>query len=286
MPDTVPKVVLVTGASSGIGRAAAACFLARGWAVAATMRRPESVDLGESPRLFRARLDVTEPATIEAAVSAAVSRFGRLDAVVNNAGYGLAGPLEGASDEQVRRQVEVNLIGLIAVTRACLPHLRASRGVVVNVSSIGGRAASPLMSCYQATKFAVEGLSESLRFELRSHGVRVKVVEPGGIRTDFGGRSLAWAEHPEYADQVERYRAFLEKVGARLPGPEPVARVIERAAASRSGRLRYAGKPGPYLLLHRVLPDAAWRGLLGLMIQPMRKRRVEDGVRARSVSIR
>lgn len=262
------KTVLITGASTGIGEATAKLFLDRGWNVVATMRRPEAAGgWSESPACVVTRLDVTDEASIQSAFEQALERFGHLDVVVNNAGYGLAGPLEGLSPEQLKRQFDTNVLGLIAVSQRALGHMRPrSSGVIINISSIGGRMAFPLNSAYHATKFAVEGLSESLRLEVAPHGVRVKVVEPGGIKTDFISRSLEMAEHPAYKDQLAALRALTERLNERMPGPEGVATVIYRAATDGSPRLRYLAKPGPYLAMNRLLPDPIWRLMIGQML--------------------
>ncbi|MGF1662261.1 MAG: SDR family oxidoreductase [Kineosporiaceae bacterium] len=266
-------VALVTGASSGIGRAAVERFRRAGWRVAATMRRPESSDLTPSDDLRLVALDVTAEDSVAAALAATVEAFGRLDVVVNNAGYSLNGPVEAMTPQQLRRQFDTNVLGLAAVTRHALPHLRASQGTVVNISSIGGRLAFPFGAAYHGTKWAVEGLSDALRFELRPHGVRVRVVEPGAIRTDFYDRSMAWAEHPAYEPHLSAMRELSDRAGAGAPGPEPVAETIYRAATSRGGRLRWPVRPGPFLLLHRVLPDALWRRALSATLEREVRRR-------------
>ncbi len=256
------NTVLITGSSSGIGKATADYFHERGWNVAATMRTPPSQRPLDSSRFITPRLDVTLPKTIRSAVSETCEAFGGIDVLVNNAGYDLMGPLEAWTDDDFEHQVRVNLLGLASVTRECLPALRRSHGTIVNISSIGGRIGFPVNAAYHATKFAVEGLSESLRYELRAKGVRVRTVQPGGIRTDFISRGIKWAEHPAYNGEIEAMRRVTEKVGVRVPGPEPVARVIYRAATSRSGRLRWPAKPGPYLALRSMLPDAIWRRII------------------------
>ncbi len=258
--------VLITGTSTGIGRATASFFLERGWRVAATQRGSSADPLGMpgvDDRLFRPRLDVNDRESIDGAVAAVVERFGPIDVVVNNAGYGLAGPLEAFDEEQIRHQFETNVFGLMAVTRAVLPSMRRrGTGVVINVSSIGGRIGFPYNSVYHSSKFAVEGLSESMRYELADHGVRIKLIEPGGIRTDFLTRSIRWAMHPDYEPGLSRFRRFTESLSDALPGPESVASVIYRAATDGTSRLRYPAKPGPYLWLRRVLPDALWRSMI------------------------
>jgi len=256
--------VLITGASSGIGEATARHFLDAGWNVAACMRRPERHRFDASAsRLAVLPMDVTVEGSIASGVEAAESRFGGIDVLVNNAGYALLGPVEALTPEALRRQFETNLIGLVAVTRQVLPGMRGRRrGVVVNIASIGGRMAFPFAAAYHASKFAVEGLSESMRFDLRPHGIRVKVIEPGPIRTNFLGGSAEWVEHPAYSTEFARFRTMSERLNATLPTPERVAATVFRAATDGSDRLRYPAAAGPYPLLHRILPDALWRRLV------------------------
>src|SRR5262249_51783053 len=186
------KTILITGASSGIGKATAKYFQQKGWNVVATMRTPEKEqELTSLDRVLVVRLDVQDAASIGRAVKAGIERFRKIDVLLNNAGYGAFGPLEATPMEKIRRQFDVNLIGLLETTKALLPHFRANRdGVIINISSIGGRMTFPLGTLYRGTKFAVEGVSEALSFEMAAIGVRVKIVEPGAIKTDFGGRSF------------------------------------------------------------------------------------------------
>src|SRR5215469_12840168 len=161
------KTLFITGASTGIGRAAALFFRDKGWNVAATMRNPADHSGLASSTVRTIPLDVTKSVTIRPALDQALQAFGSIDVLVNNAGYGAFGPLEAASDEQIERQFATNVTGLMAVTREFLPHFRErSSGVVINISSVGGRATFPLSSLYHATKWAVEGFSEALNFEL------------------------------------------------------------------------------------------------------------------------
>ena len=278
-PDSVARVrtVLITGASSGIGRMTAELMAGRGWQVAATARDPST--LGEwaaaaGPSVATFRLDVTDEASIAAAVAAVVQRFGGVDVLVNNAGFGLFGPLEGTSAEDVERQLRTNVVGAIAMIRHVLPVLRArGGGTIVNVSSIAGRTASPFASLYHASKYALEGLSESLRYEAALHGVRVKLVEPGHFKTDFFGRSFRLAQHPAYEAALGNYMEWVYEEDRRAPGPEPVARAILRAAEDRSGRLRFPVRGRLALLLIALLPDALWRSLMaaGMTRRPRRK---------------
>lgn len=265
----MPKTVLITGAGAGIGKETALLFRTKGWNVVATMRAPErSAGWAEPAGLFCPTLDVTDEDAIKNAVRETVQRFGTIDVVVNNAGYGLTGPLEGILTDQLERQFRTNVFGLMTVTRHVLPVLRQQGGgTIVNVSSIGGRIAFPFASAYHATKFAVEGLSESLRFELKPFGIRVKVVEPGGIKTDFITRSQEWAKHPAYEPALGEFIRMTGSLNDNLPGPESVAKVVYRAAIDGSHRLRYPAKPGPYLLLHSLLPDRIWQSVVGSFLK-------------------
>ena len=189
--DTTP-VWFITGCSTGFGRALAQRVLARGWRVVATARNPASLaDLG-SDRVLALPLDVTDPAHPAAAVKQAEARFGRIDVLVNNAGYGYLAAIEEGEDAPVRAMFETNVFGLVAVTKAVLPVMRRQRsGHILNLSSIGGLVSFPATGYYHATKFAVEGLSGSLAQEVAPLGIKVIVVEPGPFRTDFAGRSIA-----------------------------------------------------------------------------------------------
>jgi NAD(P)-dependent dehydrogenase (short-subunit alcohol dehydrogenase family) len=262
------KTVLITGASSGIGEATARYFLGKGWNVAATMRSP--VDIGDwanAENVICPRLDVTLPETISMAVRETVERFGRIDVLINHAGYALMGPLEGIASAQLDRQFQTNVFGLVSTIQTVLPILRQQRGgVIINVASIGGRLAFPLASSYHASKWAVEGLSESLRYELARFDIKVKIIEPGGIKTNFINRGTDWASHPLYADLVDRVKQFSEQLNDSLPEPEGVAKTIYRAATDRSHRLRYSPYGEAYLLLHSILPDRLWRCLVTRMM--------------------
>ena len=238
------RTIVITGASSGIGKATARLFLEKGWNVAATMRNPSiERDLVESPRLKLFVLDVQDPESPKRAVAQAIKAFGGIDVWLNNAGYGAFGPVEAGTREQIRRQYDVNVFGLIACVQAVLPHFRERRaGVIINVSSIGGIMTVPAYSLYNSTKFAVEGLSEGLWYELAPFGIRVKVIEPGAIKTEFGGRSLdPWdiSALPDYAPFMEKVKAARDKYIQNSRAPELVADVIYQAATDPSDRMRY-----------------------------------------------
>jgi NAD(P)-dependent dehydrogenase (short-subunit alcohol dehydrogenase family) len=265
------NTVLITGCSSGIGRMATGLFAGRGWNVVATARQPEVLSDLAAPNVAVLQLDVTDETSIAAAVDAAVARFGRIDVLINNAGYGHFGPLEAISRADLARVFDVNVLGLAAVTRHVLPVMRRQQsGTVVNVSSIGGRVTSPLASAYYASKFAVEGLSDSLAYELKAHGIRVKLVEPGHFKTRFIDRSLQWATHEAYEPQTSNMRAWVEYSDRRAPTAEPVAEAIYRAATDRSARLRYPVRARFMLAMHAMLPSAIWRGVMaaGLTRRP------------------
>jgi NADP-dependent 3-hydroxy acid dehydrogenase YdfG len=267
------KTVLITGASSGIGEATARYFLQNGWNVSATMRSPvNAADWTKTEKVICPHLDVTSSETIEIAVHETIMRFGRIDALVNNAGYALMGPLEGVMPEQLEHQFQTNVFGLVSTIQKVLPVMRQQRkGTIINVASIGGRLAFPLASSYHATKWAVEGLSEALRYELRHFNIRVKIIEPGGIRTNFINHGSTWANHSSYADLVERVKQFSEELNDSLPGPEGVARTIYRAANDHSQRLRYSPHGKTFLLMHKILPDSLWRSLITRMMFGIKK---------------
>ena len=238
------KTALITGCSSGIGAAAAKHFAAQGWSVAATMRHPEKdAALKDVANIKLFALDVTDKTSIGNAVAETLKAFGHIDALINNAGYGLFGPFETADDADIERQFATNLFGLFDVTRAVLPAMREQKsGVIVNVSSIGGLTTFPMNSLYHATKFAVVGFSESLNFELAPFNIRVKVVAPGGVSTDFAGRSLATTfktdDHP-YAATVQKTIAAFGRNRARYSTPEHIADGIFAAATDGTRQIRY-----------------------------------------------
>ena len=188
---TNQKTVFITGSSSGIGKATALYFAERGWNVAATMRTPSSDhDLAKIKNIKLFRLDVTNEESIDAAFVSALAEFGQIDVVVNNAGYGAIGIFEKATTDQVKKQFDTNLFGVMNVIRLILPYFRKRRqGTIINVSSMGGLITFPIYSLYHGTKWAIEGFSEALLFELRPFNIKVKLVEPGAIKTDFYNRS-------------------------------------------------------------------------------------------------
>ena len=255
------KVVLITGASSGIGAETVRLFQSKEWKVAATMRRPEEAD--ELQRIVDVeciRLDVTEPDSIKTAFAETLEKFGRIDAVVNNAGYGLVGPFEAASDEEIRRQFETNVFGLMNVCREAIAYFRPEkRGTIVNVASMGGRITFPFYSLYHSTKWAVEGFTESLQYELRPFGIKIKLVEPGPIKTDFYDRSMTIASKEgltAYDALLEKAMPNMMKAGNDAPGPLIVAEAIYTAVNDGSWKVRYSPNARSILALRKILPDA------------------------------
>lgn len=236
------KTIFITGASTGLGKAAAKLFASKGWKVIATMRKPEAeTELGTLENVVLLQLDVTDPKQIKETAQKAIES-GPIDVVFNNAGYGLAGPMEGISDEQLVRQIDTNLLGVMRVTQAFIPHFREKgSGLFITTTSIGGLVALPFNSAYHATKWALEGWSESLAFELNKFGIGVKTVSPGGIQTDFAGRSLVLAAHPAYDELVGKAMSvFADPERAKsYSTAEQIADVVYEAATDGKDKLRY-----------------------------------------------
>lgn len=256
------KTILITGASSGIGKATAQFFQEKGWNVIATMRRPENEqELTQLENVLVTRLDVLDLASIDQAVEEGINRFGKIDVLLNNAGYGAYGPLEVFPRENIVRQFDTNVIGLLDVTRAITSHFRKNKsGTIINISSIGGKMAFPFGSLYHGTKFAVEGISEALSFEMQALGVKVKIVEPGFIATDFAGRSFDFKNDEqitEYQQLIATLFATLEAAAESNISPASlVAEVIYNAATDGTDTLRYrAGADAEELLTNRKNMD-------------------------------
>ncbi|WP_143305931.1 SDR family oxidoreductase [Chitinophaga vietnamensis] len=236
------QTIFITGASSGLGKAAAKLFAAKGWQVIATMRTPEKeTELTKIENITLLPLDVTDNTQIENTVKQALQR-GPVDVVFNNAGYGLSGPFEATSDEQLTRQINTNLLGVMRVTKAFIPAFRERKtGLFINTTSIGGLVTFPFNSVYHATKWALEGWSESLSFELNRFGIRVKTVSPGGILTDFAGRSLELVDHPAYTALLEKVKQvfFNPERAALYSSAGTIADVVYEAATDNKDTLRY-----------------------------------------------
>lgn len=262
------KTVLITGCSSGIGEATAARLAAAGWVVWASARRPETLDGLVAAGCRAVRLDVTDEASMKSAVDTVVAESGRIDALVNNAGYSQSGAVESLDVDTVRRQFETNVFGLLRLTQLVLPAMRAQRsGRIVNIGSMGGKITFPGGGAYHASKYAVEALSDALRYEVSGFGVRVVLVEPGLITTNFDAAVAAGmpAGDGPYAafnaDVAEATTAAYDGPLARFGGPpEAVAKVIEKALTAKRPKPRYTvtlSAPAA-ILARRALGDRGW----------------------------
>jgi NAD(P)-dependent dehydrogenase (short-subunit alcohol dehydrogenase family) len=278
-PAAEGRAVLITGSSSGIGRATAERFAARGWRVFASMRRPEAgaalreLAASKGWQLTTPALDVTRDESVAAAVGALLEETGgRLDVLVNNAGYYAWGPLEETSPDELRAQLETNVVGVLRVTRAVLPAMRARRtGAVVTLGSVSGLVALPVVGPYHASKWALEGMIEAWRLELAPFGVRMALVEPGPFATALHENELLAAGNRRdspYAGVVEAYR----RRSAALPRAKdlaPVVDAIERAATTAHPRLRWP--VGPTSLSARLrpfVPDRLYEWIMRLAFRP------------------
>ncbi|MGH1517627.1 SDR family oxidoreductase [Chryseobacterium sp. JK1] len=240
------KTIFITGASSGIGQATAQYFETQGWNVVATMRSPEKQNvLKNSERMLLLKLDIEHPETFNNVIETAIERFGRIDVLLNNAGYGQHGLFEATTSEQIQRQFSVNLFGTMEITRALLPYFRAQKsGNIITITSGVGRVTVPLVSIYAASKFALEGFFESLSFELASQNIKVKIIEPGNIATNFEQTTKSnFATDENLTD----YSDYLKKMDEVFKGiysgggstANDVAATIFNAANDESHVLRY-----------------------------------------------
>lgn len=255
------KVILITGSSSGIGKETVKLFQTKNWKVAATMRTPAKADdLQRIADVECFRLDVTDVDSIKNAIAETIIRFGRIDVVVNNAGYGLVGAFEAATSEQIEKQFQTNVFGLMNVCREILPYFREQKhGTIVNVASMGGRITFPLYSLYHATKWAVEGFSESLQYEVRPFNIKVKIIEPGPIKTDFYNRSQDLTSKEDlhaYDHFIDKIMPNLQKAGDNAPDGNLAAEVIYNAVTDNSWKMRYTANSRGILSLRKILPDA------------------------------
>ena len=268
------RTVLITGCSSGIGEATAARLARTGWTVYATARKPETLAGLAAAGCRTLALDVTSEDSMSAAVDTVLSESGRIDALVNNAGYSQSGAVETLDLDDVRRQFETNVFGLMRMCQLVLPSMREHRaGRIVNISSMGGRLVFPGGGAYHATKYAVEALSDALRFEVAGFGIKVVLVEPGLITTNFENAAVASMEgnadgpYAEFNAAVAKStrEAYEDGALAKLGGgPETVARAIEKAISRRRPKTRYKVTPSARMALatRRLLPDRGWDAFL------------------------
>lgn len=272
---SVQRVALVTGASSGIGAETSRHLAARGYLVYAAARRVDRLEGLQEPLIRPLPMDVTDDDSMTSGVQHVLDEAGRIDALINNAGYGSYGAIEDVPPAEARRQFEVNVFGLARLAQLVAPHMRArGSGRIVNVSSMGGRFAMAFGGWYHATKHAVEGLSDAMRQELAPFGVQVVVIQPGGIRTEWAGISIGSALQASgdgaYAERVARMTQVLAGPGGSESGSDPavVARAITRAVTARRPRTRYAIGLGakPVMVARRVLPDRAMDAIMSRAI--------------------
>jgi NAD(P)-dependent dehydrogenase (short-subunit alcohol dehydrogenase family) len=269
----ISKAVLITGCSTGIGRATAEQLARHGHTVYASARRPESIEDLKQAGCRTLALDVTDEDSMRAAVEEVEHAEGAVGALVNNAGYSQSGAMETVALDDVRRQFETNVFGLLRMCQLVLPGMRRQgHGRIVNVSSMGGKLVFPGGGAYHATKHAVEAISDALRFEVRGFGVEVSIIEPGLIKTNFGETAVATVRHEDgpYAEfntavaavTAGAYEGPLARLGA---GPEAVARVIEKAITARRPRTRYKVTASARILMGQraLLPDRAWDRVVG-----------------------
>jgi NAD(P)-dependent dehydrogenase (short-subunit alcohol dehydrogenase family) len=280
MPEAPSKAVLITGCSSGIGRAAAERLAGAGWTVYATARNVDAIEDLAQRGCTTLSLDVTDEESMRAAVARVEEEAGAVGVLVNNAGYSQSGALEELGPDEVRRQFETNVFGLLRITQLALPGMRRQRwGKVVNVGSMGGKLTLPGGGLYHATKYSVEAISDALRFEVRGFGVDVILLEPGLIKTKFGETAAGSVAATQAADgPYARFNATLVgatketyegPVGRLGGGPEAVAKTIERAITSRRPRARYPVTPSARLMIaRRLMPDRLWDAMLARQLPP------------------
>ena len=265
------KTILITGCSTGIGRMTAKYFQEKGWNVAATVRKnpEEDTELNALENVLVAELDVTNEATIQSAVKATIDRFGKIDVLLNNAGYGAYGILEATPESAIRKQFDVNVIGALLVTKNVVPHMRAAgEGTIINISSMGGKITFPLGTLYHGSKFAVEGMSEALSYELEAIGIKVKLIEPGMINTNFEATTLqnlnVDPSQTEYAPFLEKVMAGMQQAGSQSSEPIVVAEKIFEAATDGTNQMRYIAGPDAEQVIaaRKQLDDDAYMAMM------------------------
>lgn len=263
------KKIFVTGASSGVGKAICQLFLKKGWQVIATLRIPETYGEAETADLSILPLDVTDKHSIERALAIAYQRHGAIDVVVNNAGFGEFGVFEGITDDRIRANFEVNVFGVMNVIRAVLPRMRdVGRGTIVNISSGGGIIGLPATSVYLSTKFALEGFTESIWYELDGLGIGIKLVEPGGIETPFlkkiAGQAAVNIPPHDYAEFQLKIRRRMDELSWERSTALEIADVVWEASTDGKKQLRYFHGPGIQHLVHsrRTAGEPAYEKLI------------------------
>jgi NAD(P)-dependent dehydrogenase (short-subunit alcohol dehydrogenase family) len=276
MSATTSKAVLVTGCSSGIGHATAQHLASKGWEVYATARRAESIADLEAAGCRTLALDVTDEASMQAAVAAVEADHGAVGVLVNNAGYSQSGAVESVPMEDVRRQFETNVFGLVRLTQLVLPAMRRQGwGKVVNISSMGANFVFPGGGFYHATKFAVDAISDALRFEVKGFGIDVVIIQPGLIKTEFGNAAVgsmddverdggAYGEFNAAVSDATKNAYESGPLGKLGGGPEAVAKAIEKAITARRPKPRYRVTASAHLLINqrKLMTDRMWDAMM------------------------
>jgi NAD(P)-dependent dehydrogenase (short-subunit alcohol dehydrogenase family) len=265
------RVAIITGASSGIGSAAALSLLSQGFTVYGAARRIDRLEALASQGVKPLALDVTDAKSMQDGIANVMASSGRIDVLVNNAGYGSYGAIEDVSQEEAKRQFDVNVFGAMELTKLVLPQMRKQgSGRIINISSVGGRAVGPFGGWYHGTKFALEALSDSLRMELKPFGIDVVVVEPGGIKSEFldiaASGLQATSGNGPYADRVKSMLASFTnpRMMSMQSPPQVIADIIARAATVKQPKTRYVAGFGarPLVTLRRLLSDRAFDSLI------------------------
>lgn len=267
------KVVFITGSSSGIGLETAKYFHEKGWQVIASMRNPDKRNtvLHEIEGIELLHLDVLDQDSAEKAVESVIKKYGKIDALINNAGYELLGPIETLTDEQIKKQFDTNIVAVVSLSKLIIPHMRKAKGGhIINIASIGGQMVFPCMSIYHSTKYAVEGFSKGLSYELREFNIKVKIIEPGLIATNFYSTSLQTprngGDNP-YQKMTDKVIKNAIKFGQNGSHPSVVAKTIYKAANSQNNKMHYA--TGQYartlLLFSRWMPSLFQKTALHMM---------------------
>ena len=275
MDQNLHKVALVTGASSGIGEATALKLKQSGYTVFGAARRVDRMQNLAKAGVHVLALDVTDDVSMQAGIAEIIAKAGRIDVLVNNAGYGSYGAVEDVPMSEARAQFDVNVFGAVRLTQLALPYMRAQRsGTIVNITSMGGKIHTPLGAWYHGTKFALEAISDCLRLELKPFGIDVLIIEPGGIRTEWAGiaadKLRATSSNGAYAAQAKAVSASMigEANAKRMSPPQLIADTIASAVSTRRPKTRYAVGFGakPLIFMRRLLSDRAFDGLMRMTL--------------------
>jgi short-subunit dehydrogenase len=263
------KVILITGASSGMGKVFALDLAKEGHIVYGAARRMDLLEELAQKGVHTIQLDVTEDTSMQSCVQTILDREGRIDVLVNNAGYGSYGTIEDVPIEEAKRQLEVNVFGLARMTQLVLPAMRKQKsGKIINISSIGGKIATPFGAWYHASKFAVEGMSDSLRTEVKPFGIDVIVIEPGGVKSEWADIAyenlVKTTRNTAYSDMATKFKKAFEATVAKNAEPEVISRLVSKAISAKKPKTRYSGgyMAKPVLFFRRWLGDRSMDKLL------------------------